>query len=114
MPANVLATNPAADVDVVRIRKERLIATWMLLERLVVSLDKIGSYYSTPSEHEPLPPDKQQEMNAAISELMNADTFHEMALARGYLSDLIDDDEGEALSDSLPFWKAPAAPATQD
>jgi hypothetical protein len=46
-------------------------------------------------------------MLQAIDQLMGPDTFHEMARVRTVLGELVDDDEAEAISDSLVFWSPP-------
>lgn len=104
---------PQAAGETVQIKKESLIAAWRLMERLVVSLDRIGSFYSTPAEDVPQTPEQRQSMLEAVGELMGPDTFREMAHVRRLLDELIDDEEGEVISDSLRFWSAPSGKSGQ-
>ena len=50
------------ETEKIAVAKPDLVAAWALMERVVVSLRKMGSYYSTPGPDVPLPPEKQREM----------------------------------------------------
>ena len=102
MEARAIAANP----ERVYVAKPDLIGAWTVLEKVVVSLRKIGSFYATPDEHTPLPPERHQEMLAALNSFMSGDVWKQLSHARSLLGQYVSDDEGEAISDALDYWKS--------
>jgi hypothetical protein len=103
------------ETEKVAVDKQDLVAAWSLLERVVVSLRKMGSYYATSGPEVPLPPEKQQEMLEALNGYFTAELCQELSSARVNLGEYLPDDEAEAISDSLEYWKPPTKrpPATK-
>src|SRR5437667_11390134 len=90
--------------EMISISKEDFLAAWSLLERMVVSSDKIGSYFSHPVGKEQ-PPHQRQAMLEALFDYFGPDFFQEATQIRSRLDKYIDDEEGEAISDTLYYWK---------
>lgn len=104
-----MGAQPATkQTETVVVNKHDLGEAWGILERVVVSLRKIGSHHATPSEGAKLTPEQYQKMSAAMHEFFDADFFRDASRARRALDKYISDDEGEAISDSLKFWEPKA------
>src|SRR5205823_498313 len=95
----------APKTETVSIAKDDLIAAWSLLERMVVSNDKIGSYFAHPVGSQQ-PAEQRQKMLEALFEYFGPEFFEQVAKVRSRLDRYVDDDEGERISDSLEYWKS--------
>jgi hypothetical protein len=100
-----MSVEPVTQPEIVALRKSDLIEAWSILERLVVSLHKIGSHHATPSSDVPMTPQQRESFLAALEDFFGPDFFREAARARRALSQYIPDEEGEAISDSLKYWE---------
>ena len=97
--------------EMVVVRKDDLVLAWLGLERLVVGLHRIGSYYSTPSAEVGLAPAQHAEMLEEIARLLDHDFYRKLGKARVTLSRYLPNDEAETLSDGLDYYQ-PTGPST--
>jgi hypothetical protein len=97
---------PIPKTETLTIDKADFLAAWQLLERMVVSNRKIGSYFALPIGQQPSV-EHQQKMNEQFLAYFGPDFFCEISQVRSRLNRYIDDQEGETLSDSLSYWKPP-------
>lgn len=102
MEAKVLETENQS----IPIAKCDLIRAWTVLEKLVVSLRKMGSFYSTPDAHTALPPDQRQKMLEDLDTYFSPEMVRELSVARRVLGEYLPDDEAEAISERLKFWES--------
>lgn len=101
MEARAIETKkPTIAVD-----KVDLVRAWTLMEQLVVSLRKMGSYYSVPSGETDLSPAAQAEMQKDLDEYFSPEMVRELSKVRVVLGQYLDDEEAEAISEQLEFWK---------
>src|SRR5438046_10375750 len=100
-----------ASIETVPVAKSDLIEAWKVLDKVVVSLRKMGSYYSTPARDVPLPSEQHQEMLESLDKFMSAELWRELAHARRLLSEYLPDDETEEMSEHvIEYWKPTSAP----
>lgn len=91
----------------VMVAREDLIAAWSALEALVVSLHRIGSYYSTSGPDVPLEPERRQRMLEDLDAFVSAELVRELGAARVALSEYLPDDEAEHLSEHvIQYWSS--------
>jgi hypothetical protein len=95
--------------EVIAVSKQDLVAAWSLMERLVVSLHRMGSCYSTTGPDVPLSPEQRQKMLHDLDSFFNADTVAEMAQIRRTLSEYLPGDEAETMSQHMEeqglYWR---------
>jgi hypothetical protein len=91
--------------EAVAVSKDDLIAAWSVLERMVVSLHKIGSHFATSGPDEELTPSRRLDMLGEIDRFLTPELMRELSKARGALASYLPEDEAEALSDRLAMWK---------
>jgi hypothetical protein len=99
--STVIARGPEA----VAVSKGDLIAAWSILERVVVSLHKMGSHFATSSPDQELEPSRHLEMLGELDRFFTPELMRELSKARGALASYLPEDEAEALSDRLAIWK---------
>lgn len=103
------ATVPDATVT---IAKRDLIEAWSALEKVVVSLHRIGSNYATPSAQHEQTPEQRAEMLDQLDQFLSGDVLRELGRARRVLSDYIPDEEAEYISDNvIRYWTSKTAAA---
>ena len=103
----------SAEVTVVRDRvapaipvaRPDLVAAWTVLEKRVVSLRKMGSYYATPGPDVPLSPEREQSMLRDLDAYFSPELVGEISKARRLLGEYLPDDEAEAISEALEYWR---------
>lgn len=88
----------------IAVAKRDLVEAWSLLERLVVSLRKIGSHYAIPSDQTEQTPEQWSAMMTALDEYLTGETAQALAHVRRVLGEYLPDDEAEAISEQLEFW----------
>ena len=94
----------------VQMPKEELLAAWMAVEKVVRSLQRMGSYYSTPDAETPLDPSKHQEMLESLDAYFTPELFWELSRAGGMLAQYLPEDEVEtACEEVIQYWTAPSA-----
>ncbi len=97
--------------DTIPVDKQDLIAVWSLLVKVVGSLRRMGSYYSTPDEHTPLEPEREQEMLRELSGFFSRPLIMEMIRNRQLLDKYLSDEEAEHLCDHvIQYWKRGQTP----
>lgn len=82
-----------------------LMQAWSVLEKLTVSLDKIGGHYAVPGDRGPQAPEERQRMLEAIGAYLSPELCREIAEAREVIGRFLPDDEAEAVSDRLEYWR---------
>jgi hypothetical protein len=92
------------EADSLSVKKRDLINAWLVLEKLVVSLDKIGSAYATPSEAE-FSEQRAQEMYAEVGRFVTDNILNDANRYRIPLGNYLPNDEAETLSDEVEYWK---------
>ncbi len=92
------------ETESVIVAKEDLVNAWLVLEKLVVSLRKIGSAHavSTPGE---LTPEVERQMFLEIGKFVSENVFDDANRFRIPLGDYLPDEEAESLADQLEYWK---------
>ncbi len=100
-----MKAQPTVEPELVEVAKSDLIQGWSVLERIVVSLHKIGSHHATPSADVAMTPAQRQNMLRAMDDFFDADFFRDAASARRALSQYVPGEEAEAISDSLRYWE---------
>lgn len=86
--------------------KADLIVAWAFLERLVVSLRKIGGEYSTPDAQTPLEPERRRQMLEDLDRFIDAQFCKDATRARRALANhLPDGDEAERIADALTLFE---------
>lgn len=92
---------------VIGVPKRDLIEAWSALDKLVVSLRKMGSYYAMPDEHTPLASDRREAMLEALDKFLSGDTWQELSRARRLLAECLPGEEIEHLSEHvIQYWQA--------
>ncbi len=89
----------------VPIVKRDLIQAWSVLERLAVSLQKIGSHFATAGPDVPLSASRRRQMLEELDAFFSSALYDDIAKARRALCEYLDHDEGEMISDQLEFWQ---------
>jgi len=106
MQAQILQTSG----DKVAVPKDELIRAWSVLEKLVISLRNMGSYYSTPDRQTPLSSERHAEMLAELDQFFSPELIREMNQARIALGQHLPEEEAEHLADHLIHaWSAPVS-----
>jgi len=93
------------EAETVSVNKRDLIEAWSLLERLVVSLRKIGSHYAIPQGEAEHTPQQRQQMLEALEQVFTPDLWRELAHGRRVIGEYLPNDEAEAISDQLDYWE---------
>lgn len=91
--------------QVIPVSKQDLITAWSVLEKLVVSLHKMGSYHSTSGPDVPMTPEQRQQMLDDLDAYLSPELMRELAKARRALVEYLPSEETEAISDTLDYWR---------
>jgi hypothetical protein len=101
MEAKTIAPNSAA----IPVSKPDLIAAWSALEKVVVSLRKIGSVYAIPEGQAQQTPEQHQREMEALDRFLSPEMLRELSRARRVLAEYLPGEEIEELSEhSIQFW----------
>jgi hypothetical protein len=93
--------------ETISVAKRDLIEAWSVLEKVVVSLRRMGSHYATPGPDVPLPPEHQQQMLKDLDAYFSPELVRELGRARRLLVEYLPEDETEHLSEHvLKYWNA--------
>ncbi len=84
-----------------------LVQAWSVLERLTVSLRRLGSHYAIPQGQAALSEARRREMLESLDSLFSPELCRDIAHARRLLSAHLPDEEAEALADHLETWRPP-------
>jgi hypothetical protein len=94
--------------------KRDLLEVWSVLEKVVVSLRKIGSEYAIPKDQIDQTPEQRQQMLEAFEDFFSPELFSELARARRLLTEHLPDEETEYISENLiRFWSPKEVKASQ-
>jgi hypothetical protein len=90
--------------------KADLITAWRVLEKLTVSLRKIGSHYAVEGPGDVLPPKEHRQMLRELDSFFGPELCGEITKARRALVEYIPGDEAERISERMEekgqFWQA--------
>lgn len=92
------------DVETLIVPKQDLVNAWLVLEKLVVSSDKIGGFYSAKTRDE-FTEERRTELYAAIGKFVCQQVLDDANRFRLPLGRCLPDDEAEALSDEVHYWQ---------
>ncbi len=84
--------------------KQDLINAWSLLEKIAVSIDKIGSAHGTPTKAD-FTPDRERKMLIEVGRFILDHVADDANRLREPLGDYLPNDEAEALSDQIEYWQ---------
>jgi len=93
------------EVEKVAVNKQDFVNGWLVLEKLAVSLHKIGSAYATRTAEE-FTEERRQQMYAEVGRFVVQKVFEDANRFRIPLGDCLPDEEAEALSDQVEYWEA--------
>jgi hypothetical protein len=101
MKAKTVTQAPAA----VPVSKSDLIAAWSVLEKIVVSLRKIGSAHAASGGQAEQTSEQHQHELEAIDRFFSPEVLRELSRARRLLAEYLPGEEIEGLSEhSIQFW----------
>jgi hypothetical protein len=95
----------ASGAEQISVDKRDLIEAWSLLERIVISLRKIGSVHAIPQGQVEQTPQQRQQMLEALGEFFNAELWSDLSHARVVIAEYLPEEEAEAISDALSYWQ---------
>jgi hypothetical protein len=95
--------------EMIPVAKSDIIAAWSVIEKMAVSLHRMGSYYSVPTAKDKLSPERHLEMLESLSAYMSPELVRELFKARRLLTGYLADDEAEAIADRLEVWRSPGS-----
>jgi hypothetical protein len=93
------------NAETIAVGKQDLINAWTVLEKIAVSIDKIGSAYAVPAR-EDWTPEIEQRMLVEIGQFIRDHVADEANRFRQPLSECLSEDEAETLSDQIDYWQA--------
>lgn len=93
------------EVEELAVKKQDLVNAWLVLEKLVVSLDRIGSAYATAGETDPNN-ERVQQMYCEVGRFVLDQVFDDANVSRIPLGRYLADDEAEALSEEVEYWRS--------
>ena len=96
------AKQKTTEAERLEVNKQDLVNGWLVLEKLAVSLDKIGSAYATRTAEE-FTEERRQQMYAEIGRFVVEDIFEDANRFRIPLGDCLPDDQAETLSDQIEY-----------
>jgi hypothetical protein len=90
---------------VVPVAKRDMVEVWSVLEKLVVSLRKIGSAHAVADGQGKQTPDQRCREIDALDRFLSPELLRELSRARRLLAEYLPNDELEELSEhSIEFW----------
>jgi hypothetical protein len=91
--------------SVIPVSRKDLIAAWSVLEKVVVSLRKIGSAFAVPEGQADQTPEQRQVELKALDDFISPQVLRELSHARRLLAEYLPSEEIERLSEnSIEFW----------
>jgi hypothetical protein len=99
---SVIATNKNSKT--IAIAKNDLVNAWSTLEKLVVSLHRIGSHFATEAGKRQTA-EERTEMLREIDRFLSPSVMRELGQARVSLSDYLPEHEAQRISDRLEYWQ---------
>jgi hypothetical protein len=94
--------------------KRDLLEVWSVLEKVVVSLRKIGSEYAIPMDQADQTPEQRRQMLEAFEDFFNPELFTELARARRLVVAHLPNEETEYISENIiRFWSPNGVKASQ-
>ena len=102
------AAAKSADENRISLRKADVVEAFLLLEALVVSFDRIGSYFAQPVG-EPRDERLHHNMLETLDEyLLTPEMVERLATMRGRLGDYLPEDEAVDLAERrAAYWRSP-------
>lgn len=98
-----------AQRDMVRVARSDLLAAWMVLKNLAVSLDQIGGVFGG-EKNMAKDAARQRELQEALASYLTPELVNAINDARVRLGRYIPDIEAEALSERIAYWNYAAVP----
>ena len=92
------------DLEELAVKKQDLVNAWLLLEKLVVSLDRIGSAYATASGTL-LSEERLRQMHAEVGRFITDQILEDASRSRVPLGQYLPAEEAEAISDAIEYWR---------
>ncbi len=94
-----------AQTEVVKVAQEDLLSGWAALERLVVSLHKIGSHFATSTANTPLSAESNLRMLEELEGFPSPELMKELSHARRTLSAYLPAERTEHYSENvIRYW----------
>ena len=94
------------ETESIELPKRDIIQAWSVLEKLTVSLRKIGSHFSLPAGQIEQSPESRAAMLDELDRFISLELFKEIGSARMALLEHLPPDEAEYLSELvIQYWK---------
>jgi len=95
--------------DILKVVKDDVLAAWIVLENLAVSLDQIGAVFGG-AKGAPSDPSQQRALQEALATYLTPTLVQAINDARIRIGQYIPDEEAEALSERIAYWDYAAQP----
>jgi hypothetical protein len=87
----------------IQVSKSDLLAAWSILENLAVSLDQIGGFFGASTDGS-LDENRRLALLEALKEYLTPSLLEKINNARIQLGNYVDDDEAQAISETINYW----------
>ncbi len=94
------------EVEELAVKKQDLVSAWLVLEKLVVSLDRIGSAYGS-GRGGGADAERMRQMYCEVGRFVADHVFDDANRSRLPLSRYLADEEAETLADEVKYWHPP-------
>src|SRR5690349_2443908 len=92
------------DSEMLRVPKQDLVNAWLVLEKIVESADKIGSFFATKTREE-FTGERRQQFYQEIGKFVCEHVLDDANKFRIPLGNCLPNDEAETLSDEVQCWQ---------